>query len=919
MSSSDLTGQLRLILEKSSDAPSLSALLEYVDVFVKSRADAPDATAISFQVEEDLQTICNDVIDHKVTSQLEVFLTVIFHLHPLLPPLSVISCWFDLVIRPALREPKLATPAVNHAKQLILATLDPDSHSGDNWEDEEKGRYREKVGDFRRRLMDFYLLDAYNESSSDDVLEWASLDDLTREKKACWKANLQDILVKSGLQRPNDLLTETYRCFATPSSRLQLIQLLNAFTSESDFPDRAAHVMGSHIVMQSLIFSLTFDNSTTLCTVSLTMLTKLLPILAVKACKDLKRILPQLFVVLARTICWKQQPRSIFQQLTPEDLGLSAEVIGETVETTEFIDNRNKLPIRQELEWERLDLVFGAAVPIPPSPHQFFQFLYYLFPCNALRFLRFPVLYLAENELESPYTVSWEAALDEDMIRSKAEPLLRGHVVHPLLLWRDASTELARPDFWSEFDISQIVAECTMLDVRNTSLGLRERERQLRDHESSSKTSTTPSSVESTQLPEPISVPALSSSVESSASSVLARMARASTPHKPRISLQEMIDTAVALKSGADIEVVDTTPTWPKNLFRNQAPSSSHNIENSGTATPDTASFLHHNDSSSDDIPSHVAQAIAELQREALLLRSELNFELWMARENVKHIGRLYDERVISRDAEVERQGLHNKMRELKAEVHRLQKELKDHKDQTAKMKNQYLDFNQKLQEKVRELRAEKTSWAAEAAAMRAADKELKDTFTAQQKLLADAMHSVFQLETKMKENAHKIERLHDYELQIEQLVKMQRLWETDVQQLNEQNEYLKIFTSQYKTMELHLETYKSVMEKMETDAKLQRLQTQTLETQLKMSHKQLDVARRMPSQSDLSAYHKQMDALTQANQQLREQNAELYDETEELKAMVESLKARAMGGNRDLISPARSSPLTSHPSPSLF
>ena len=201
MSSSDLTNQLRLVLEKSPNAPSLSALLEYVDVFVKDRGNAPNVDVISLQIEQDLQKVCDDVIDHKVTYQLEVFLAVIFRLHLLLQPLSVISCWFALIIRPALREPKLGTPAVDHAKELILATLDF-SIPEENWDDEEKGKQREKVGSFRRRLIDFYLLDAYNESSSDDVLEWASLDDLSRERNACWKANLQDILVKSGLQRP---------------------------------------------------------------------------------------------------------------------------------------------------------------------------------------------------------------------------------------------------------------------------------------------------------------------------------------------------------------------------------------------------------------------------------------------------------------------------------------------------------------------------------------------------------------------------------------------------------------------------------------------------------------------------------------------------------------------------------------------
>lgn len=202
MSSSDLTRQLRLVLESSPDAPSLPGLLEYVDVFVKERANTPDAETLSNQLEEDLQTICNDVIDHNVTSQLEAFLAVIFHLRPLLPPLSVVSCWFELVIRPALREPKLATSAVNHAKELILATLDSFYQSDEDPEDEERQRQKETVGNFRRRLIDFYLLDAFNESSGEDVLEWARLDDLTREKKATWKANLQDILVQDGLLRP---------------------------------------------------------------------------------------------------------------------------------------------------------------------------------------------------------------------------------------------------------------------------------------------------------------------------------------------------------------------------------------------------------------------------------------------------------------------------------------------------------------------------------------------------------------------------------------------------------------------------------------------------------------------------------------------------------------------------------------------
>jgi len=43
--------------------------------------------------------------------------------------------------------------------------------------------------------------------------------------------------------------------------------------------------------------------------------------------------------------------------------------------------------------------------------------------------------------------------------------------------------------------------------------------------------------------------------------------------------------------------------------------------------------------------------------------------------------------------------------------------------------------------------------------------------------LLGDATKQVFDLQTQRKENQHKIDRLQDYERQIEQHLKVQRLW----------------------------------------------------------------------------------------------------------------------------------------------
>jgi hypothetical protein len=110
------------------------------------------------------------------------------------------------------------------------------------------------------------------------------------------------------------------------------------------------------------------------------------------------------------------------------------------------------------------------------------------------------------------------------------------------------------------------------------------------------------------------------------------------------ISLNDMINTSLALKSNMDVQIIKPVSQWPHSLFLPPAlPGESITLPSSSDRTT---------------IPSHVIQVIAALQREALLLRNELNFELWLSRENVQHIGRLYEDRILAKTAEAERQGL---------------------------------------------------------------------------------------------------------------------------------------------------------------------------------------------------------------------------------------------------------------------
>lgn len=226
-----------------------------------------------------------------------------------------------------------------------------------------------------------------------------------------------------------------------------------------------------------------------------------------------------------------------------------------------------------------------------------------------------------------------------------------------MLIWRDAIEELAKPDFWVDYDIAKIIAECTMLDVRAASLGLRE---QVLANASTLSSGLKYPKAPTPMPPETPPPPPLSVSVDSQ-SSVLADLP-SNQPSRLKISLQEMISTSIALKSGLDVDVVDTpamtawTTTLTEHTTRARSPSRK-SMASASVRSPSPPG-TYSQESSEGAIPPNVALAIAGLQREVLMLRCELNFELWMARENVKHIGRLYQDRILSRTAEVERQGL---------------------------------------------------------------------------------------------------------------------------------------------------------------------------------------------------------------------------------------------------------------------
>lgn len=172
-----------------------------------------------------------------------------------------------------------------------------------------------------------------------------------------------------------------------------------------------------------------------------------------------------------------------------------------------------------------------------------------------------------------------------------------------------------------------------MLDIRNLAVGIRSR------YSSDNEGSVATTSVEPEGPPDAADGPRFLRPIDLSSGRTV-------------ISLQDMINTTVALKSNLDLEVIQPTSSWSPAIFSNTtAQPSLEQSEQSEQSSPSQ-----HNEDQ--NITPVVTQAISGLQRQILLLRNDLNFELWLSRENAKHIGRLYQDQILMKTAETERQGL---------------------------------------------------------------------------------------------------------------------------------------------------------------------------------------------------------------------------------------------------------------------
>lgn len=527
----------------SSDGPEIDATtaLNEADVIGKHVNNIISAA---------LSRIFSDEMDQDSRPLTQLLISFLHALHPILDPICVVLEWWDVLIRPVLKNPHCNPSIVRKAHVLVIwamrstpstAYVDEQAPSAiwppppQSATAAEMSRTSRRPGDapypvtstraasqsrssedgdarrtalfsttllhagsmdpfrrFTQRIFDMYTSEASStgvQEIEDDDIKEVAVDDpspdekdhdpldkdvMTRETSdgpgrteskslelevgPTWKGNLEAIILTFGEERPKAFFHHLSESFLEPSARIPILLLLTIFFRISSL--HAYHIVSTPFV-RLLILSLQLDTSKTSAALGSFALATLIPHIPNWIANGGAGGLPALLSILARIIDWRKLGPQ-WEERTSALLGPDGQEAEEWAQVQRI---SRRLQVRPEIDWKRLDTHFDTVSPPPPDAEKLFTFLYGIFPCNVIRFLRAPVDYLRKAEYESPFQADWDDILDETAVQNKAAPILRRHVVHPSLVDMDAESEISDKQRWRDHDAADITAECVCLHI----------------------------------------------------------------------------------------------------------------------------------------------------------------------------------------------------------------------------------------------------------------------------------------------------------------------------------------------------------------------------------------------------------------------------------------------------------------------
>ncbi|KAG0200599.1 hypothetical protein BGX28_006395 [Mortierella sp. GBA30] len=341
---------------------------------------------------------------------------------------------------------------------------------------------------------------------------------IIRRKKDLLVKNLELILFAYGgaVGRVKDFFSCLYTYFVGARFRPEILGLLCQFIRRQ--------ILATPL-FDSLLLSLKYDTSPLVVSLGLMTLIMLMP----RIPAALNDKLPDLFLILSRILCWPKSQQQLLTVTNQEGANLTGQTIksfdefddeaistdhtaknggnssnrdskaAESEESSDGVESEDIPLYSHGIRWRR----YGPAMPGgrkegAPDPTAIFSFLYGLFPCNLLKFLHSPRLYISQTlsptgspkqgsgtgsstiEADSATNnsvdgVSYSARegasgdskvyIDEDLLKSRVQTMLKRHSLHPDLLTLTCEQELVNKARWQKLEPMEIVAMCVGLDV----------------------------------------------------------------------------------------------------------------------------------------------------------------------------------------------------------------------------------------------------------------------------------------------------------------------------------------------------------------------------------------------------------------------------------------------------------------------
>ncbi|ORE02611.1 hypothetical protein BCV72DRAFT_338598 [Rhizopus microsporus var. microsporus] len=758
-----------------------------------------------------------------------ILLRCIHALLPLLRPQRIFEEWWPL-LQPVLTHASYTNKIKKEARLFIADSLIAELETEDECT-------------YFHMLINIYLdtnqQQQQQETQKDETTRLhQTLLDLEQSE---WSKNLTTILLTVGASETKQFFLLLNGYFLSSKHRLQIVYLMSEFMRR-----RRTHL---HEILDTPLFdsmlkSLMYDNSTTLIATSVTNLIMLLP----RICTSLPPFLPQLFYIFARAICWDQL----------RDL-----------RKKQSIDSTYHSPTYIADGWDCVDYTFSklSAPPSNPQTGAFFTSLYGLYPCNFLKFLYKPYAYFKEKQFIFP------EEFDEETFKARTITQVTRHMLHPNLVLMDTESELTDKTRWMKMEPPDVMAQIMGLDLTNAASRVAfghennhsHRQQDLLDE--SLWEDTQRGSVKEDESTKEISMKQDEEKEQTDPESTQEDSKQAPAMVSSIMKLHK------ALKSGAEVLVGDDV--W----------------DSFGIKQQESIESLDRDQASAEDetMSSETKLLLAGLKREVLLLKNELNFELFLKQQHLQHIGRLHREHVLDSSVEAERQQLYNTTRMLKAQLNQTTSALEKLRAESALTKQKHVKWEDEQSGKLRGYREARKEWQNQMTRVEYQLEEYKKQLKEQKVQLDSAKQQIFELENELKTLEPVINKVTESEHRVKQLTQQMLLWEEDTSHMEEQKRYIKGLLSQWWSMEELVASLQSENKRLQEEQVQKEEQLEKLAIQLAELHTKADE----PVHSNMENVSVEKKALEQTLKEAKLRLEQLEIEKLEWAAQMESVKCQ--------------------------